>query len=466
MTARRALRGVALVAVVVAGAVIIGMVVTPRGYRASVGSQPLRVAGDQRTLVDAQGRPFLPIVDTAWTWLSDLSDRAEADAYLDVRKRQGFNTVMSFMTSFRPRYLRKAGVPAFIDGDIGRPDDAYFEGVDALVRDAAARGMTVMMGPLNLSDNLPSTPDGLPTIDRWAAYGRYVGRRYEHFDNIIWFMGGDHDVHQIWDDTGDYTAYIDAMADAVKSVDRRHLMTYHPALDTYVLGDKDWLDFYAFQENRADSSPFSYERVKSYYEHPPIKPVIDLEPGYETGDALTDVVTTPFMVRRNAWWALLQGALGVVYGGNRATFAIGHHPADDWRAYVELDGARQTGLMGGMLAGLRWQDLVPDSAHRLVTEGFGTFGDKDYTTAGQTPDGRLALVYVPTGTAPTLDLSRLAGPVRATWADPSTGRSIRVPGGPLTAEGSHTFDVPGPNAAGDRDWLLVLTGPVVASPKP
>ena len=36
------------------------------------------------------------------------------------------------------------------------------------------------------------------------------------------------------------------MANAIKAVDTRHLMTYHPALvDTLVRGAKSWLDFYA-----------------------------------------------------------------------------------------------------------------------------------------------------------------------------------------------------------------------------
>jgi hypothetical protein len=424
---------------------------------AATGVYPVKVSGNHRNLATASGDPYFLDVDTAWTWLSNVPDRSEADAYLDARKAQGFNTIISFMASFRSKNFSKAGVPAFVGSDIGKPNDAYFATVDALVQDAADRGMQVMMGPLNLSDNLFSTPDGCPTLAQWAAYGTYVGNRYKNYDNIIWFMGGDHDAHSTWGDTVDYTPYIDAMANAIKAADGRHLMTYHPSADTFELSGKSWLDFYSFQENRADSSPYSYQRVKPYYEYSPVKPVIDLEPGYETGDAMTGVATTPFMVRRNAWWAFLQGAMGVTYGGNRATWYIGENGAYAWQPYVNLGGARATGLMTSLLAGSRWADLVPDSTHQLVTSGYGTFGNKDYVTAGATADGAFGVVYLPTGRSFTLAMSRFSGAMDAAWFDPNSGASTAVAGGALANTGSHSFTMPGSNSAGDKDWLLVLT---------
>jgi hypothetical protein len=446
--------GSLLLAAVLAAA--LGIWLTPRSHATSA-TYPIQLGPDHRHLVGQNGEPFLLDIDTAWTWLSNVPDRAEADAYLDARKAQGFNTVMSFMASFRSKNFSKAGVPTFIGGDVGKPNDAYFQTVDDLVTDAAARGMQVMMDPLNLSDNLASSPDGCPSVAQWAAYGTYVGDRYKNFDNIIWFMGGDHDAHSTWGDTVDYTPYIDAMANAIKANDPRHLMTYHPSSDTFELSGKSWLDFYAFQENRADSSPFSYQRVKPYYEYTPVKPVIDLEPGYETGDALTNVATTPFMVRRNAWWALLEGALGVTYGGNRATWYIGEKGPNLWQPYVNLGGARATGLMASIPNAFRWQDLVPDSAHALVTGGYGTFGQKTYVTAGLTPDGAQAAIYVPTSRTVTLAMSRFSSSVQGTWYDPSTGASTALAGGTLANTGSRSITTPGANAAGDQDWLLVLT---------
>ena len=416
----------------------------------------LRVSSNHRFLVNEDGSPFFLNVDTAWTFLSHIPDRAEADAYLDARKAQGYNAILSFMAGWGGRHNSKGGIAAFHHGDLTQPNDAYFATIDVLVRDAADRGMQVMMGPLNLNDNLPSSRDGLPTLREWSSLGTYVGNRYKSFDHIIWVMGGDHDVQQTWGDTGDYTAYIDAMANAIKAVDTGHLMTYHPALDTFVLGAKSWLDFYACQDNRADSAPYTYQRVKPYYECSPTKPAIDLEPGYETGDAMTGVATAPYMVRRNAWWAFLQGALGVTYGGNRATWFIGEHDPNQWRKHVNLAGARQTGLMSSILAGYGWENLVPDSAHALVTSGYDAYGGKDYATAGLSAEGNLGMAYVPTTRALTINMAKFSAPVQAFWVDPSNGAVTKI-GRELANRGTRDFATPGPNAAGDSDWLLVLT---------
>ncbi|HEY6736821.1 MAG TPA: DUF4038 domain-containing protein [Candidatus Saccharimonadia bacterium] len=435
--------------------------------RAATVAYPLKLNANQRNLVDQNGQPVFMDIDTAWTFLSAIPDRAEADAYLDARKAQGFNTVMSFATGFRSKNATKAGIPAFINGDRGKPNDAYFATVDQLVQDAGARGMQVLLGPVNLSSNGTDDPDGLPTLAQWQALGTYLGNRYKNFDNIIWLMGGNHDVQQTWADTTDYTPYIDAMANAIKAADPRHLMTYYPAVDTYVLAAKPWLDFYAFQENRADSSPYSYMRVKGYYEYAPVKPVIDLEPGYETGDALTGATTTPYMVRRNAWWAFLQGALGVTYGGNRATWAIDNDgTAFKWRPYIGLGGDKQTGLMAAVVAGYNWQNLTPDSTHQVVTTGYGTYGSRDFVTAGFSPDGNLAMVYLPISRTIAVNMAKFSAPVQGYWYDPSTG-TVSTIGTGFVNGGTKTFATPGNNAAGQSDWLLVLTtGQSGAGPAP
>jgi Putative collagen-binding domain of a collagenase len=71
---------------------------------------------------------------------------------------------------------------------------------------------------------------------------------------------------------------------------------------------------------------------------------------------------------------------------------------------------------------------VPDQAHKLVTAGYGTFapdrnvGSSTYVTTAATPDGRLAISYLPAGGTIVVDMTRLAGRVRARWFDPANGR--------------------------------------------
>ena len=55
-----------------------------------------------------------------------------------------------------------------------------------------------------------------------------------------------------------------------------------------------------------------------------------------------------------------------------------------------------------------WFKLVPDQRHKLVTAALeflssGRVNDNDYVTAARTPDGKLAIAYLPTGNTITVD---------------------------------------------------------------
>ena len=91
-----------------------------------------------------------------------------------------------------------------------------------------------------------------------------------------------------------------------------------------------------------------------------------------------------------------------------------------------------------------------------MTDGFGTFGAADYVTAARTPDGTLAMAYVPSSRTITVDLSTLGGPVTARWYDPTAGTFTSIPGSPFPNAGSMQFATPGTNAGDDDDWVLVL----------
>ena len=103
----------------------------------------------------------------------------------------------------------------------------------------------------------------------------------------------------------------------------------------------------------------------------------------------------------------------------------------------------------------------------MVTAGYGTFDGtttegnhfnmtSDYVTAGRTPDGSLALAYLPTFRPITVDLTQLRGPAAAQWYDPSCGRYSAIAGSPFANSGTHVFIPPRHNADGDDDWVLVL----------
>ena len=116
-----------------------------------------------------------------------------------------------------------------------------------------------------------------------------------------------------------------------------------------------------------------------------------------------------------------------------------------------------------LFASRTWYSLVPDEAHDVVTNGFGSFGSNNYVTAARTPDGRLVMAYIPsTGTGTrsvTVDMSELSGQAQGRWYNPTNGTYTQISGSPFANTGSRTFATPGNNGTDTNDWALVLEIP-------
>ena len=160
--------------------------------------------------------------------------------------------------------------------------------------------------------------------------------------------------------------------------------------------------------------------------------------------------TGPATLRRQEYWTMLSGAAGQFYG-NKYTWQF--LPAG--RSHLDTIGSRQMTFVTNLFSHRRWFDLVPDTRHRLVVSGYGSYSDQrrlngnDYVTAARTPDGRLAIAYLPTGQPIVVDMAQMAGRrVRAQWYDPTSGRYSTVPGSPFAARGRRRFTVPGKNHEG------------------
>jgi hypothetical protein len=418
---------------------------------------PLKASRNRRYLVDQRNRPFLIVGDSPQGMVGTLS-LEDAAAFIANRKAAGFNSLLVDAVCVKYTGCRDDGetfdgiAPFRKPEDLSTPNPAYFARADAMVRLMTKAGMLIFFDPIETGGWLDVLRKN--GVAKAYAYGRFIGMRYRRIPNIIWWSGND---FQTWRKASD-DAVVLAVAKGIRSVDRSHIHTV--LLDYFESGsleDARWRPI--IDLNAAYSYYPTYARVLKEYNRKGFKPVFMAEAGYEL-EAVNDWVSfgTPEIVRREAYWSLLAGAAGQVYG-NGYTWGF----KDGWKSHLNTPGSAHMSYLVRLFAGRPWFRLVPDQRHRIVTDGYGTFkttgnvGSSNYVTTAATPDGTLAMSYLPAGGTITVDMARLAGPVRARWYDPTKGSYAAVAGSPFPNSGTVSLTAPGENAGGDGDWVLVLT---------
>jgi hypothetical protein len=424
--------------------------VTPSPTRDAV--YPLKVGATGRYLMDQRSRPFLIVGDSPQAMTVNVSER-QAAQFLANRRAAGFNSVWVNLlcveyTGGRADGSTYDGIRPFRrQGDLSTPNEPFFARADRMIRSAASHGIAVFLDPIE-------TGGWLPTLRRNGtakayAYGRYLGRRYRRFPNIVWFNGND---FQSWGDARD-DMLVYAVARGIKAEDPDHVQTVE--LNYRVsssLDDTRWRGLIGL--DAAYTYFPTYAEVLKEYSRPEHLPVFMVEANYEGEHDYTG----PETLRRQEYWSLLSGAAGQFYG-NRYTWQF----LDGWRLRLDTVGSRQFTYVTNLFARRRWFDLIPDAHHKVVVSGYGTFADggsvndSDYVTAAGTGDGRLVMAYLPTGRPVAVAMSKLSGPAEAQWYDPTNGTFTRVTGSPFPNTGTRSFAPPGENGAGAGDWVLVLT---------
>jgi hypothetical protein len=435
---------------------------------------PLAVGPGKRYLVDAVGKPFLIHGDTAWSLIADLT-REDVDRYLTDRRARGFNTIL--VNLIESRFARNAPANAYGElpfrgepfetvaapsdllpftssrlsaanvVDYTKPAETYFDHADWVLRRAADQGFLVLLTPSyvgwkggsqgwyrTMAANGP---------ERLRQYGEYLGRRYRDFPNILWVHAGDYNPPD--------KDLVRAIAEGIAAVDPRALHTAHCAPGTAAIEywrGEPWLDVnnvYTYgpvhsaaleQHARREGMPFFL--IESAYE-------------YEHG-------ATEQRVRAQAYQAVLSGAAGQVFGNNPIWHFDGpgiHDAPVTWQEALGSRGAQSMTHLHDLLRSVPWWQLEPDLCQTLPTEGRGA--EDERAVAARTPDGALAIVYMPARRAVMIDLAQLAGPeIAARWYDPADGRFSPVGGSPFPATGSRRFNPEPANSSGFADWVLVL----------
>ena len=406
----------------------------------------LRVSANRRYLIDQNNVPFLMQGDAAWSLIVELND-AELDRYFQNRRDKGFNTVIVELIEHRfckhPPLNAIGDAPFATPGDFSTPNEKYFAHADGVIRKAGEYGIQVLLAPIYLG--YVRTDEGwIEEIlklepEKCLAYGRYLGKRYKDFDNVIWLMGGDRNPESALEK-------VDLIALGIREFDRRHLFTAHchpenSAVDRY--GGAGWLDF-----NTTYSYEIVHQKLLADYNRDPAWPFVLIESSYEGEHNSSEV-----QIRRQAYWSVLCGGFGHVFGNNPIWHFSGPtlFPFDKpWEQSLDLPGS--VGMMhwGRVFRSRPWYELIPDQKHEVVTRGLGEFRGLDYLAAGRTADGSTVIAYLPTKRTITVDMSKISGPeALGWWFDPRNGRATAA--GTFPTSGKHELTPPV-----EGDWVLVL----------
>jgi hypothetical protein len=429
------------------------------GVEAERGQPPYvsAVSPSGRYFLDQYGKPLLVKGDSPWALMTRLSP-AQADLWFADREKQGFNAAIVSLVGARANGGPSDdgstfdGLSPFVDGDILRWQEPYWQRMTAYLRMAAEHGITVMLYPLDgWTIGHSFAPE---SIEQCHSYGGKIAERFRDLPNIVWMSGGDY--FPATDDLAqgsDVDHCIDAMIRGVRDAgDGRPFsmeLGFYKSVSTdnpYWAGRVDWNFVYTYYP--------TYRAVLDAYERRPTIPAVLGESNYERENNVPDTPpTTDETLRRQVLWALTSGAAGDFFGSDDWEFH------DGWEQRLSTPALTQIGRLRTLFSALPWWRLKPDTDSRLVTGGRGTrlttdrpmdVLDNDYVTAARTPDGRLAVIYVPTRRTISVNRALLRGGARAVWIDPASGERQSVP---MAA----TFTTPGANAGSDNDWLLVLT---------
>jgi hypothetical protein len=425
---------------------------------------PVKVSANHRYLVDQNNAPFLIMGDCPQSLTVNLS-AAQTDSYFSNRQAHGFNTmwinlVCTVYTGGRADGSAFDGVLPFtgyLPGgndlshyDLSKPNEVFFARCDQMIGLAAKYNLVVFLDPIETGGWLTNMVNNGPKA--CYDYGKYLGNRYGHFDNVVWMSGNDYEG---WRDPRNDAA-VTAVAKGIQAADTRHIHTIELG-GSFGLStdDPNWAALVSL--SGAYTYFPTYAEVLKGYNRASTMPVFMVEACYDCESLGQEHMATPGTLRREEYWADLSGATGLIYGNHYTwTFAQG------WESHIDTPGAAQIANLKSFFESRAWYDLVPDQAHATLTAGFGAFSSKgtvdgnDYATAARTPDGRMVIVYAPTIRSLTIDMTRLSGPVTARWFDPANATYVAIEGSPFSNTGSRSFTPPGKNHDGDGDWVLAL----------
>jgi hypothetical protein len=444
---------------------------------------------------DQNGKPRLWVASETWgivlragQWTTPAGNwQSDFDNFFSARAAQGVTVTLldpvgpgSADTSDNPpgsNGVTWDGIAPFSSTSPVTLNGTFWARIDYLLNSAASNGITVGLA-FNLEYDF--TTGGV--FNGWSTtqfqqYGAAIGARYASQQNIIWLFGNDSFP------TGTDTQFSSILTGLTSAGANQLTVAWWEAeytsryetdnnlVSTFGAANSDINFCYSYNAGYWIIE-YAYSETASPDNQANLLPTV-LGDGYFYQGGTSYSSTLDRAMRQDWWWELASGARGIltesenVFPWTNASALVSVSTNWSWVNNLPNIVSYFTGLAG-------WHLLLPDLSSALVTAGRGTRVSgftaggsggqyepaftNSYVAASLTPDGTLAVLYLPNATTITVNTALLASGWTATWVDPVTTATSSAGAGPTfnsTAKGN--------NSQGNPDWVLVFQSPPVAT---
>ncbi len=445
--------------------VIFCLLVTFLSYSQKI-TGPIKIHSGQRYFTTASGDPFFWMADTAWELFHRL-DLEESKRYLDKRKAQGFNVIQAVGLAELDGLNdpNANGDKPFQDASYTMPNEAYWSHVDEVIKLAMEREIHIALLP-TWGDKLFKESWGIgPEIfnpESAYNYGKWIGKRYSNYKNIIWVLGGDRNPRKDSQDVEVWNQMAKGIIET-QNPSNRQLISYHPQPtepggSSNWFHQAEWLDFNMHQTGHCPNQA-TYLKIANDLALIPNKPTIDAEPMYEEHPKCFNAKEFGYSeatdIRKIMYWNVFAGAAGQTYGCHAVwqMFELDKQPVNaplkPWHLSLDLEVANQVKHLKNLMLQFPYFSRIP--AQELVAEIQNN--NEFYVAATRDIEGTYALLYFPTGASTQLNLTTIKGElISASWFDPRTGVKLET----IPLQKSEKTTVYPPSQGRGNDWILII----------
>jgi hypothetical protein len=444
----------------------------------------LRVSSNGRYLESVStGKPFFIALYSAWNLVVQLGDAAWSPSFVDqelstliaelqqhhvthvmvqVLSKWGSNPSGAVLASTRD------GIAPFTSTIYSTPNESYFARLDTIFGRLLDAGIGLLVawnykgwaGDAGGGEGFynESVAAGVSVVQEYA---RYCGDRWKGLP-LVWLFSGDNTPPH----TGtaeDDPKFIQAEAAGLDAAGASQLRTVHLAGDNHSEevepAQWDFATVYGWKLNTGGLTTV-HDLVLTAYAAS-AKPLLGIEFVYEA--YALQLGGDPERNLRSQWWQAFLGGCtaGVAYGSVRTGFFNGDtsfNPGGNW--YDDLDslGIRHFQVFVDFVNSIAFHTLEPAEGTALVSAGGGTRNTSGYLSRAFNGTN-LAACYSYNGAAFTMQMGLFAGPVTATYYDPTNGAQFPAAGSSIPNSGTHEFNPAterGNNARSAADWVLLL----------